>query len=330
MSQVPNLLYEKAAASQFYEERYTQGYMDEWPVEKKQRVFQILRQLGLPPRGKALDIGCGNGVFTDVLKQALPEWDVYGAEISATAVARARERYPRCQFFVASDELVKSQQFDFIFSHHVLEHVYNVDDFFTELQPQLSDTARMLHICPCGNEGSLEDQISRWVKGGIDYEREERRFFEEPGHLRRLTTERLAAILAQHGFRLTREWYHQHYWSAIAWITEWQRAEVMKLTDPRLGTDPQASAQLKKLRSFLLPLTLLRLPLLTRRALLSKPQRSGKELLKLWAACALFPVARPIDAWIARKGEREWQQRNQEKSGSEMYLYFEKSSAPST
>jgi hypothetical protein len=104
----------------------------------------------------------------------------------------------------------------------------------------------------------------------------------------------------------------------------------MKLTDPRLGTDPQASAQLKKLRSFLLPLTLLRLPLLTRRALLSKPQRSGKELLKLWAAYALFPVARPIDAWIARKGEREWQQRNQDQSGSEMYLYFEKSASPLT
>jgi hypothetical protein len=231
---------------------------------------------------------------------------------------------------VASDERIKTQKFDFIFSHHVLEHVYNVDDFFTELQPQFSDTARMLHICPCGNEGSLEDKISRLVKGGIDYEREERRFFEEPGHLRRLTTDRLATILQKHGFRLTREWYHQHYWSAIAWITEWQRAEVMKFTDPNLGTDPQASEQLKKFRSFLLPLTLLRLPLLTRRALQNKSQKTVPERIKLMVAWALFPVARPIDSWVSRKGEREWQQRNQDKSGSEMYLYFEKSSAPLT
>jgi trans-aconitate methyltransferase len=330
MSQVPNLLYEKVAASQFYEERYTRGYMDEWPTEKKQRVFSLIRQLGLPARGKALDIGCGKGVFTDVIQQALPEWEVYGAEISPTAVAHARERYPQCQFFVASDERIKTQKFDFIFSHHVLEHVYNVDDFFTELQPQFSDTARMLHICPCGNEGSLEDKISRLVKGGIDYEREERRFFEEPGHLRRLTTDRLATILQKHGFRLTREWYHQHYWSAIAWITEWQRAEVMKFTDPNLGTDPQASEQLKKFRSFLLPLTLLRLPLLTRRALQNKSQKTVPERIKLMVAWALFPVARPIDSWVSRKGEREWQQRNQDKSGSEMYLYFEKSSAPLT
>lgn len=319
-----NVLYEKNAAPEFYEERYAKGYMDEWPLEKKQRVFRIIQQLGLPAQGKALDIGCGNGVFTDVLKQALPNWEVNGAEISATAVEHARTRYPACNFFVASDQQVKEQQFDLIFSHHVLEHVYNVEDFFAELQPHLSPGASMLHICPCGNEGSLEDQISRLIKLGIDYEREERRFFEEPGHLRRLTTERLRSVLEKHGFKLAQEWYHQHYWSAIAWITEWQRDEVSKLTDYNSGVDQQASEKLKKLRSFLLPLTLLRLPLLTRQALLSKEQKSSKEMIKLLAATALFPLAKPVDYWINRKGLQEWEQRQKDRRGGEMYLYFEK------
>ena len=77
------VLYQKDTTPEFYEERYVKGYMAEWPVEKKQRIFKIIQQLELPENGKVLDIGCGNGVFTDVIKQALPKWEVYGAEISA-------------------------------------------------------------------------------------------------------------------------------------------------------------------------------------------------------------------------------------------------------
>lgn len=315
-------LYDKNVAASFYEERYNKGYMDEWPAFKKQRVFHLIRQLGLPDTGRALDIGCGNGVFTDVIKQALPKWDVYGAEISETAVSHAQARYPSCRFFVSNDEALAKQQFDFVFSHHVLEHVYNVRDFLGEVNDKLYPHAAMLHICPCGNEGSLEDQISRMMKGGIDPTRENRRFFEEPGHLRRLTTDDVVNVVKEFGFKLTKEWYAQHYWSAVDWITEWERGEVKKLTNFQAGIDSTAQRNLQVLQRKLMFLTYLRLPMMTLSALKYKQSKSAKDWIKMIGALSLYPLAKTVDTGLRKKGLAEWEQLKSDRSGGEMYLYL--------
>jgi hypothetical protein len=43
-----------------------------------------------------------------------------------------------------------------------------------------------LHILPCGNKESYEYEISILNKNGIDPKKENRFFYEEPGHLRSL------------------------------------------------------------------------------------------------------------------------------------------------
>jgi hypothetical protein len=61
----------------------------------------------------------------------------------------------------------------------------------------------MLHILPCGNEGSFEHNVCLLRKDGINPELEGRFFFEDEGHVRRLTTEQLSALCAKMGFVLT-------------------------------------------------------------------------------------------------------------------------------
>ena len=61
----------------FYENRYKKGYMEKWPEDKKDRVYGVIRSLNLPHEGEGLDFGCGNGVFTEMLKKALPNWNIY-------------------------------------------------------------------------------------------------------------------------------------------------------------------------------------------------------------------------------------------------------------
>lgn len=104
MSKTTDQLYNKQTSEEFYDERYTKGYMDEWPVEKKQRVFEVIRSLNLPDEGEALDFGCGNGVFTEVMRQALPKWKIYGTDISAVAIENAKARISSCIFFTFTDE----------------------------------------------------------------------------------------------------------------------------------------------------------------------------------------------------------------------------------
>ena len=35
-------LYDEKRSIEFYEDRYEQGYMDEWPLEKKRKVFRFI------------------------------------------------------------------------------------------------------------------------------------------------------------------------------------------------------------------------------------------------------------------------------------------------
>ena len=140
----------------FYEDRYNKGYMEEWDPEKKRRVIQLIRELNLPEKGKALDFGCGNGVLTQVLKSALPEWEVYGCDVSEIAVKNASKNLPKLKFFFHDGNPELSQYFDFIFTHHVFEHVYDVEKSWKELSFYGNESSTIIHILPCGNKNSFE------------------------------------------------------------------------------------------------------------------------------------------------------------------------------
>lgn len=92
-------LYDQKQSIEFYEDRYKQGYMDEWPIEKKRKIFEVIQELPLPAKGEALDFGCGNGVLTEIIRQALPAWKIFGTDLSKKAIDNAKIRYPGCTFF---------------------------------------------------------------------------------------------------------------------------------------------------------------------------------------------------------------------------------------
>lgn len=134
----------------FYNDQYASGYMDEWPDDKKKRIFETIRTFNLPETGDALDYGCGNGVFTGVLRRALPKWNVYGIDISSIAINNAQKRYPDCSFFLSSDLCLINKKFDFLFSHHVLEHVDDIAEAWPEIDLYLKKQASCLHVVTTG------------------------------------------------------------------------------------------------------------------------------------------------------------------------------------
>ena len=245
-------LYDKQSSVVFYDERYANGWMDEWPIEKKRRLAELLQGFGLPAQGEALDFGCGNGVFTDVIREALPGWKVYGMDISANAIANARERYPKCTFFVASDPELAGRRFDFVHTHHVLEHVYNLAQVLDDVNSRLKDRVNVLHILPCGNAGSLEDQICRLRTDGINPQAENRCFFEDHGHLRRMTTAQMIQLCQAYDLHLVQQHYSNQYHGAVDWITMSRPGFVQMLTGTETAVDDAARAKLRALRRKLL------------------------------------------------------------------------------
>jgi SAM-dependent methyltransferase len=317
-------LHDTETAIDFYEKRYKDGYMEEWDDIKKNKVVEVLKQLNLPATGKVLDFGCGNGVFTTIIKKVLPRWDVFGVEISTIAVKNAKQKFPDCNFF-GLDEVDKHlQSFDFLFSHHVIEHVQNIKETFAIINSYLKPKACQLHILPCGNDGSFEKKICLLKKGGIEKERGNRFFFEEDGHLQRLTTLEFEKYENEIGFTLNKHFYSNQYHGAVNWITKSSPRFVKKLTDSGDAVDEAAKVELIKIRKKLLPLTYLQFPYSKYWALKSKWNKSATDYIKY--VVYLLPAMLSklfYDKYAARSLE-EWEKRKEDTNGSEMFLFFKR------
>jgi ubiquinone/menaquinone biosynthesis C-methylase UbiE len=93
-------LLNKHGSAAFYDARYLGHYMEEWPESAKARVREVIQLLDLPRNGQALDFGCGSGVMTEVLRQALgSEWTVFGCDVSGVAIFQGRRALPALHLF---------------------------------------------------------------------------------------------------------------------------------------------------------------------------------------------------------------------------------------
>ncbi|MDN5941826.1 MAG: class I SAM-dependent methyltransferase [Nitrospira sp.] len=318
-------LYDKDRSVAFYEERYSggSGYMEEWPIEKKRRVFDVIRSLGLPREGEAIDFGCGNGIFTDVLRQALaPGWKVYGVDVSEAAVERARTRYPDCAFCLADDPGFIGKTFDFVFTHHVLEHVYDVAQVLNEITERAKPRSTMLHILPCGNAGSFEHSLCLLRNDGIDTSLENRFFFEDEGHVRRLTSAELCRLCHDRGFVLADEGYSNQYYGAIEWITEAGPRFIEMLTDTTQAVGQEARGRLKAIRFRLMLYWRLRRVVFELESRLARTPKTWRNYVAMMLLAPLYLSSKPIDWYLRRNASAEWKTRKKEPNGSEMYLSF--------
>lgn len=244
----------------FYENRYAKGYMEEWSEDKKTRIYDVIKSLNLPDTGDALDFGCGNGIFTSVLKKALPGWNVFGCDISEIAIKNTTRRVSNCKFFVNSDKECSNKKFDFIFTHHVLEHVFDIKTAAQQITEWANNNSSMLHILPCGNSGSFEYRLCNLRHDGINQEMENRFFFEDEGHVRRMTTDSCALLLQEFGFVLQNEFYGNQYYGAIDWITRSRPKEIFMMFSPIWGKNIKAKIKLSFLLFKFLFIFILRAP----------------------------------------------------------------------
>lgn len=311
-------------AIEFYDERYEEGYMEEWDESKKRKVEEIIRSLNLPENGKALDFGCGNGVFTIIIKNCLPAWEVYGVEISPIAVKNASKKFPQCNFFTNDKANNYTNFFDFIFSHHVLEHVQDISATIKEIDDYLKATSSQLHILPCGNKGSYEYNICSLHRNGVEKDKENRFFFEEPGHLRRLTSVELIQLMEPLGFSVGKQFFANQYYGAINWITKSSPRFIKKLTNVFDAVDEDAKTKLTKLRKELLKLTYSQFAYSKYWMIKSKWKKKPSDYLKLWIL--FFPASISSVAYkkYNQLADEEWNKRKTEVNGSEMYMYFQR------
>ena len=138
---------------------------------------------------RALDLGCGDGVFTAELAGAGAR--PVGADVAEAALERARDRHPELAFEpVPFDGPLPfaDNSFDVVWASEVIEHIGDTARWLSEIRRVLAPGGRLLITTP--SHGRL-----RVLLGGI-----ERFSLPQGDHLHLYTRASLRQVLEEFGF----------------------------------------------------------------------------------------------------------------------------------
>jgi len=157
---------------------------------------------------RMLDIGCGNGQFSQRCAEAIGSHEVYVIEIDEAKASEARERGIDCYCSDASNRLPFTDgYFDLIIANQVIEHVLDTDTMLGECHRVLGGNGVLVLSTP--NLGALyqralilfgrqptnlhvsEVQVGNLLKG-----------VEPSGHIHAFTVSALKDLLEYHKFSI--------------------------------------------------------------------------------------------------------------------------------
>lgn len=141
--------------------------------------------------GKLLDVGCGEGIYLDLMQKL--GWNVTGVEVDPSAVERARLRGLLVHHGTLEDQAFTEDEFDVITLNHVLEHVHHPLRLLQECFRVLKPGGIIRIFVP--NPVSLGHRVfrSEWVA------------LDPPRHLHLWSPEGLTRIAIRAGFKVTIE-----------------------------------------------------------------------------------------------------------------------------
>jgi 2-polyprenyl-3-methyl-5-hydroxy-6-metoxy-1,4-benzoquinol methylase len=160
---------------------------------------------------RILDLGCGNGSFSNLLTKL--GYAVVGVEESASGVAIAQQNYPGCQFIQGSIYELShpdlQNSFDIVISVEVIEHLFNPKALVTAAKYCLKPEGKFILTTPY--HGYLKN-LALAVSGKMDahftvlWDGGHIKFFSVPTLTQLLTTEGCTNIEFKYAGRIPYLW----------------------------------------------------------------------------------------------------------------------------
>jgi len=157
-----------------------------YPPSRAEAEFPM-RYLPASQTGRVLEIGFGQGITLGHLRNL--GWDAHGLEIDPVAVENARRKGLKVECGSLVDHTYPADHYDAVISNHVIEHVYDPRDLFSESRRILRPGGRFIAATPNANCLSRRIFGSAW------------RGLEPPRHLQIFTATALRALARLSGFK---------------------------------------------------------------------------------------------------------------------------------
>ncbi len=154
----------------------------------RRAFLKLPRFLPYAWREDVLDLGCGGGFVAQAL--SLVARSSTGIDISENAIAYARKRFRRPRFFCMnfSDLLATGNQYGFIHSSEVIEHVSDVNLYMQVLQKLARKGGHVYLTTPDAGHPRVPMNINDWD------------VFQPPAHVQFFSRTSMSILFARYGF----------------------------------------------------------------------------------------------------------------------------------
>ena len=129
---------------QYFRKAYRDKYLERNPPKKLQTYLSTI--LKYKPRGCLLDIGCAFGLFVEM---ASYNFEAEGIDISSYTIGIAKERAPKCRFYVSDIlKFTSKKKYDVITSFDTLEHIPELDKSLKKIKSLLNEKGILALVIP--------------------------------------------------------------------------------------------------------------------------------------------------------------------------------------
>lgn len=156
-----------------------------FPVNRNKFDFSVL-YLPRVENGKLLDFGCGNGWLMEKLVRL--GWNCQGLDFDPKSVAFCQSKGLKVNLGDIPSQNFPDEYFDAITVNHVIEHLYDVDDFLENCKRILKKDGKLVITTPNTNSLLHKKYKQNWYQ------------LDPPRHLNLFNNDNMDVLVRKNGF----------------------------------------------------------------------------------------------------------------------------------